>query len=150
MDNDLFPTSYPHDYLEAYKKYWSRANMPSADRIGNGIGEWTKTRHIRPPHLIMMRCINLYLDRIELTRRTYLRGRDERIEYVMKPHFRKWLYDKSWRDYLDAAIAQRDSALAEAPATVRRAFRASEHDVPDAAPKLRPWREIAAEVQARR
>lgn len=139
MTPNLFATQYDAAYVVAFRLYWSRANMPSADRLGNGIGEWTKTRHIRPDNSIFLCCVELYLLKIEGTKRVRQSGRDSKVEYTIKPHFRKWLHDRTWGDFLEAATASQSLPTAPEQPVQRRSFKAS--DFPE--PLTRPTRTAA-------
>lgn len=153
MNRSLFPVQYEPGYLEAYKLYWSRANMPSADRPGNGSGEWRATRHFRPDNAILLRCIELYLQKIESTKRTRQNGRDSKVEYAPKPHFRKWLRDRTWDDYqerasLDHLAAQMAPQVAQEGPT-RRSFKASDLPDPIRTGPLKSRQQILDEHKAR-
>lgn len=146
MNRALFHTSYPLEYLSAYKLYWSRANMPSADRLGNGIGEWNKSKHIRPDQETFLCCISLYLDVVEATKRVIQNGRDYKVEYTIKPHFRKWIKDRTWEDFLERAMLVPKVQIAEsAPQPTLKPFKAADYDRPDLPVKYRSKDDILAE-----
>lgn len=91
----------------------------------------------------MIRCINLFLDKKESTKRVTNSGRDTKVVYQFKEHFSSWLNGRGWEDYLEQAqLATLVQIEAPQPAT-RPAFRAS--SLPD--PLTRPTR-TAAEILA--
>lgn len=149
MNRALFPTQYEKAYVDSFHLYWSRANMPSADRLGKGIKAWIKMRHLRPENTILIGCIELYIQRIESTKQVRSRGRDEIVTYAYKPHFASWLNDSGWLDYVERATISKMLPISTQKPAQRPSFKASDYQSTPPITPLRPASQILAERRER-
>lgn len=129
MTPSLFdtPTQYGSDFDRAWKIY----RYPKCSKA-DAWKAWGQTSCTRPDIELLVLAIDEYL--IDIRKRKQL-----------QLHFATFLRRCMFESYMDDARLRKK--LADHPELIpkpRPAFRASEHDVPNAATKLKPYREIIA------
>lgn len=130
MTPSLFPA--PTQYSKEFERCWIVYRYAKCSKA-DAYRAWMQTASVRPDTELLIFCIEEYLC-------------DIRKRKQLQLHFATFLRRCMFEAYAEEAKLRKK--LADHPELIpkpRPAFRASDHDVPNAATKLKPYREIIAE-----
>jgi len=118
IQEDLFSGKITR-YNSDFDAQWRIYKAPKAASKKDAMKAWTQTASIRPPHDLMLLCIEEYLCDIAKSK-------------IYKAHFASWLRREGWAGYLDDAKYRLEHPAPKVSA--RRAFKASDYPEPTTRP----------------